>query len=149
MDPGAAGSGPCRSEIRDSCGHLIPQNLLRMTSVEEQGLSRCVIRMCHRSIVGTGPILTSNPGSLSRPSSAVSHSICLNAETCLPSIWRCRLADTFPSRPPSPVGMPIAQPVEKPRLRWTGATTSGGFCRECFRIRPAFFPPKKADQYHP
>ena len=47
VDPGAAGSGPCRSEIRDSCGHLIPQNLLRMTSVEEQGLSRCVIRIRH------------------------------------------------------------------------------------------------------
>ena len=55
-DPGAAGSGPCRSETRDSCGHLIPQNLLRMTSVEEQGLSRCVIRIRHRSIPGSSRV---------------------------------------------------------------------------------------------
>ena len=36
---------------------------------------------------------------LSRPASTVVHSIHLNAETCLSSIWRCRLSDTFPSRP--------------------------------------------------
>ena len=75
---------------------------------------------CHRApfvSAGTGPLLASDPGSLSLPSSAVRHSIHLNAETCLSSIWRCRLADTFPSRPPSPIGMLVVLPAGKLRYR--------------------------------
>ena len=66
---------------------------------------------------GAGPLLASDPGSLSLPSSAVRHSIHLNAETCLSSIWRCRLADTFPSRPPNPIGMLVVLPAGKLRYR--------------------------------
>ena len=54
-----------------------------------------------------GSDFTSDPGSLSRPSSAVRHSIHLNAETCLPSIWRWRLSDMSPSREPIPVEVEI------------------------------------------
>ena len=65
-----------------------------------------------------GSDFTSDPGSLSRPSSAVQHSIHLNAdlnadlnaETFLPSIWRCRLADMSPSREPTPVEIATALP---------------------------------------
>ena len=63
--------------------------------------------------VGAGPFLASDPGSLSLPSSTVAHSIGLNAETCLSSIWRCRLSDTFPSRPPNPIGMLVVLPAGK------------------------------------
>ena len=59
------------------------------------------------SLADAGPILTPVPGSLSRPSSTVLHSIHLNAETCLSSIWRCRLTDMSPSRSPSPVEVEI------------------------------------------
>ena len=87
-----------------SCGHLIPQQLLRMTLVEERDLGRRVIRTAPfdpspdplesgvvagpSASAGTSPILTFDPGPLSRPLSAVRHSIHLNAETCLTSIWR-------------------------------------------------------------
>ena len=47
---------------------------------------------------------------LSRPASTVVHSIHLNAETCLPSIWRCQLADMSPSRSPTPVEIATALP---------------------------------------
>ena len=32
----------------------------------------------------------------------------------LPSIWRWRLSDTFPPRPPNPIGMSVAQPADSP-----------------------------------
>ena len=56
---------------------------------------------------GAGPLLASGLGSLSLPSSAVRHSIYLNAETCLSSIWRCRLTDMSPSRAPTPAEVKI------------------------------------------
>ena len=89
-------------------------------SVETAKPSRgagCSTRWKASVSAGAGPFSASDPGSLSLPSSTVQHSIYLNAETCLPSIWRCRLSDTFPSRPPNPVGVRVVPLAGKPRYR--------------------------------
>ena len=66
--------------------------------------------------------IVGNPGDEQRcvrsnrsvPSGIVEQSNQLNAETFLSSIWRWRLSDTFPPRPPNPIGMSVAQPADSP-----------------------------------